>query len=168
MPQTTRPRSARIDSNASDKPQNKRTLRLWLKLLSCQSMAEDRIRSKLRDKHGITLPQFDVLAELENADRPLTMTELSQNLVVSNGNITGVIDRLERDKFLSRIRSKKDRRVQHIELTNQGRKKFIGIAHDHQRWVAQLFASLDTKNVDKIISLLNATKESIIENNTRV
>jgi len=156
------PRSSRIESSTSSKTRSKQTLRLWLRLFSCQSMIEDRIRTLLRNQHGITLPQFDVLAELENVDRSLTMTELSKLLVVSNGNITGVIDRLERDQFLTRIRSEKDRRVQHIRLTSQGKARFLKIAAEHEQWVAQLLSDINPKEVDQMIELLKNTKESIL------
>ena len=159
------PRSSRIDSNIASKTRSKQTLRLWLRLFSCQSMIEDRVRSKLRDQHGITLPQFDVLAELENAGRPLTMTELSQLLVVSNGNITGVIDRLERDQFLSRTRSENDRRIQHINLTKEGRARFIKIAAEHEIWIENLLNDVSSSDVEDMIELLKTTKESILNAN---
>jgi DNA-binding MarR family transcriptional regulator len=127
-------------------------------------MIEDIIRVRLRDDHGITLPQFDVLAELDNADEPLTMSELSQHLVVSNGNITGVIDRLEREKFLKRVRSSEDRRVQYIQLTDSGKKRFTAIAAEHEVWVADLFSALSRDEVDQMINTLKKTKESILGN----
>ncbi|RBP53556.1 MarR family winged helix-turn-helix transcriptional regulator [Arenicella xantha] len=161
MSQVAIPRSARIDSSKLTKSRSKQALRLWLRLFSCQSMIEDIIRVRLRDDHGITLPQFDVLAELDNADEPLTMSELSQHLVVSNGNITGVIDRLEREKFLKRVRSDQDRRVQYIQLTDSGQERFKAIAAEHETWVADLFSALDRDEVDQMINTLKKTKESI-------
>ncbi len=161
MNQVAIPRSARIDSSKLTKSRSKQALRLWLRLFSCQSMIEDIIRIRLRDDHGITLPQFDVLAELDNADKQLTMSELSQHLVVSNGNITGVIDRLEREKFLKRVRSSEDRRVQYIQLTDSGKKRFNKIAAEHETWVADLFSALDRDEVDQMINTLKKTKESI-------
>ncbi len=161
MNQLAIPRSARIDSGKLTQSRSKQALRLWLRLFSCQSMIEDIIRVRLRDDHGITLPQFDVLAELDNAGEPLTMSELSQHLVVSNGNITGVIDRLEREGFLKRVRSSEDRRVQYIQLTDEGKKRFQIIATEHEAWVANLFSALDRDEVDQMINTLKKTKESI-------
>lgn len=161
MSQVAIPRSARIESNKLTKSRSKQALRLWLRLFSCQSMVEDIIRTRLRDEHGVTLPQFDVLAELDNANKPLTMSELSQHLVVSNGNITGVIDRLEREKFLKRVRSKEDRRVQYIQLTDSGAKRFKKIAAEHEIWITDLFSTLDRNEMDRMINTLKKTKESI-------
>ncbi len=162
MSQAAIPRSARIESNKSTKTRSKQSLRLWLRLFSCQSMIEDFVRIRLRDEYSVTLPQFDVLAELENADRPLTMSELSKLLVVSNGNITGVIDRLEREKYLTRVRSGEDRRVQYIELTKDGKRRFDKIAVDHEDWINNLFSTLDKNEIEQMIALLKKTKESIL------
>lgn len=167
MSQSAIPRSSRIESETSSRRRSKQTLRLWLRLFSCQSMVEDRIRTALRDKHNITLPQFDVLAELENANKPLTMTELSQHLVVSNGNITGVIDRLERESFLKRVRSARDRRVQHIELTKEGRRRFLAIAEDHEQWISDLFSGLNREDIEQMIALLKKTKESVLSESNK-
>lgn len=162
MNQVAIPRSARIDSSKLTKSRSKQSLRLWLRLFSCQSMIEDIIRVRLRDDHGITLPQFDVLAELDNAGKQLTMSELSQHLVVSNGNITGVIDRLERENFLKRVKSSEDRRVQYIQLTESGSQRFKKIATEHEAWVSNLFSALDRNEIDQMITTLKKTKESIL------
>ena len=87
-------------SSVEDIGHSKESLRLWLRLLACESMLEQYVRSNLRAEFGITLPQFDVLAELDYMKKPLTMTELSRQLMVSNGNITGVVDRLHRDAYV--------------------------------------------------------------------
>ena len=153
--------TSRIESDDNTSSRSKQSLRLWLRLFSCQALVEDKIRALLRDNYGITLPQFDVLAELEHAGRALTMTELSKYLVVSNGNITGVVDRLEREDYLTRIRSDEDRRVQYIELTSQGKKRFKKIAIDHEKWVSDIFADLSQDQISELISLLKTTKDSI-------
>ena len=80
----------------------KQSLRLWLRLLACENLIEQTVRTRLRVAFDITLPQFDVLSELEHAGNALTMSQLSQKLMVSNGNVTGVVDRLERDGLVRR------------------------------------------------------------------
>ena len=98
------------------KHRSKQALRLWLRLLACENTVEQRLRQRLRQTFNVTLPQFDVLAELEHAGKPMTMSALSRDLMVSNGNITGVIDRLVRDGYVQRQASTTDRRVQYISL----------------------------------------------------
>ena len=99
--------------------------------MACESIIEQRVRSRFRKHFEVTLPQFDVLSELERAKSPLTMSRLSKELMVSNGNVTGVIDRLSKNKLVRRVRSKEDRRIQYIELTDEGLKEFRRMAKLH-------------------------------------
>ena len=124
-------------------------------------MVEHDIRSRLRNSFGVTLPQFDVLSELEHAGHALTMSELSRELMVSNGNITGVIDRLERDGMVSRRPSETDRRVQYIELTESGLEQFRSMAREHENWLQQLFGELSTGEMQQLENLLREAKASI-------
>ena len=68
-------------------------IRVWLRLLTCTNLVERRIRRNPRAKFDITLPRFDLLAQLHRAPEGLTMGALSRRLMVSNGNVTGLIER---------------------------------------------------------------------------
>ena len=148
---------------SSSTTRSKQTLRLWLRLLSCANLIEQEIRSRLRSEFNITLPQFDVLSELERAGQPQTMSELSRLLLVSNGNVTGVVDRLERDGLVNRRPAQHDRRVLYIELTDDGRELFKRIAAVHETWVAGLLAGLSESTTEQLIDLLGQTKHAIKE-----
>lgn len=141
----------------------KAALRLWLRLLSCEDLAEQQIRSRLREECGVTLPQFDVMSVLEHAGRSLTMSELSKALMVSNGNVTGVVDRLVRDGFVRRTPSTNDRRVQFIDLTETGLERFTAMAARHERWVTELFDALNARELDELSRLLRKTRDSVSE-----
>ena len=140
---------------------SKEAIRTWLRLLSCETLIEQRLRSLFRDNFSVTLPQFDVLSELERAGTPLTMSQLSQELMVSNGNVTGVIDRLEKSGLVSRKRGEHDRRIQYIELTSQGRKQFNRAARHHETWLDGLFADLSLKDMAELQKLLLKTRQSV-------
>ncbi|MDP6994309.1 MAG: MarR family transcriptional regulator, partial [Woeseiaceae bacterium] len=75
---------------------SKEAIRTWLRLLSCEMVIEQQLRSLFRNHFSVTLPQYDALSELERAGKQLTMSELSKELMVSNGNVTGIVDRLEK------------------------------------------------------------------------
>ncbi len=139
-------------------PPSKRSLRIWLRLLGCCTLIEQRVRAQLRVEFGITLPQFDVLAELDAAAGPQTMSDLSRRLMVSNGNVTGVIDRLERAGLVRRATPAADRRVQHIALTAAGRRRFATVAAAHERWVDALLGDLDAGDAEQLVALLERTK----------
>lgn len=140
---------------------SKESLRTWLRLLSCEAIIEQRLRSLLRQNFSVTLPQFDVLSELERAGDPLTMSQLSKELMVSNGNVTGVIDRLEKTGLAKRVRAEHDRRIQYIELTTKGRKEFNKMASQHEYWLAALLSELSLTEMDKLQDLLLSARQSV-------
>ena len=150
-------------SKESSVEHSKESLRTWLRMLSCETVIEQQLRSLLRKNFSVTLPQFDVLSELERAGDPLTMSQLSKELMVSNGNVTGVIDRLEKTGFARRVRAEHDRRIQFIELTTKGRKEFDKMAAQHERWLADLLSDLSLTEMSKLQELLLKTRQSVVE-----
>ena len=140
---------------------SKESIRTWLRLLSCETLIEQSIRSRFRENFKVTLPQFDVLSELEHASDRLTMSQLSNELMVSNGNITGVVDRLEKSSLVKRTRPAHDRRIQYIELTDAGTREFKKMARHHERWLEDLFANVSVKDMNEMQSLLLRMRESV-------
>jgi DNA-binding MarR family transcriptional regulator len=117
-------------------------------------ITEAQLREFLRVEHGSTLPRFDVMAALHRSDDDLTMTELSRKLLVSNGNTTTVVDRLESDGLVARTPSAADRRVVHVSLTEAGRRHFAQLAVDHEAHVDSLFSGVSTSDLDALDELL--------------
>lgn len=135
-------------------PLSKRRLRLWIRLLRVTRLTEAQLREFLRVEHGSTLPRFDVMAALHRADDDLTMTELSRRLLVSNGNTTTVVDRLELDGLVKRTPSAADRRVVRVALTEVGRRHFERLAADHEAHVDSLFSGMSAPDLDALDELL--------------
>lgn len=69
-------------------------VRLWLRLLKVVRGIEGELRENLRREHNTTLPRFDVMSALSRHPEGLKMSQLSGVLRVSNGNVTGIADRL--------------------------------------------------------------------------
>jgi DNA-binding MarR family transcriptional regulator len=140
-------------------------LRLWLRLLSCTTLIERRIGDGLRDNFGSSLARFDVLAQLANARRDgarhLSMSELSRRLMVTNGNVTGLIGRLEAEGLVRRSRDPSDGRSHLVELTGPGRTAFARMARRHREWIDELFASLGEGHRSQLFSLLGTLKSSV-------
>jgi len=134
---------------------------MWLRLLNCEALVEQHLRTRLREHYRITLPQFDVLAKLDYTKSPLTMSELSNQLMVSNGNITGVVDRLVRDGLVERLVAPDDRRVQLISLSKKGEKEFRLMAQAHENWVHEIFEGIDQANMQAMTELLSDAGEKI-------
>ena len=135
-------------------PLSKRRLKMWIRLLGVTRAAEGELREFLRVKHGTTLPRFDVMAALYRRREGVTMSELSRMLLVSNGNATNVVDRLEADGLVKRTPSEQDRRTVHVALTPEGLRAFEGLAADHEAEVDRLFAGLSEADLDALTDIL--------------
>ncbi len=139
---------------------HKDELRLWLRLFSCKILIETEIRRRLRDNFDITLPRFDLMAQLDKAPAGMKLGELSQRLMVSNGNITGLVDRLTAQGLLDRQPAPDDRRAQLVKLTVEGRRSFRAMAASHEAWIAEIFADLSAGDRDALMHLLGKAKAS--------
>ena len=135
-------------------------LRLWLRLLTCTALIEGEIRKRLRDRFDVTLPRFDLMAQLDRAPDGLTLSDLSKRMMVSNGNLTGLVDRLVRSGHLARRRADADRRAQVVSLTEAGRAEFRAMAAEHEGWIDALFRDLAAEEVDDLMRLLSKLKRS--------
>jgi len=125
-------------------------LKLWLRLLSTTTQVEDEIRRRLRLQFGISLPRFDYLAQLYRATDGLKMKDLSRQLMVTGGNVTGLTDELEREGLVQRESSPTDRRSWIVRLTEPGRSGFEAMAAEHEQWILELFAGLEPKAVQQL------------------
>jgi DNA-binding MarR family transcriptional regulator len=135
-------------------------LRLWLRLLTCTTLIEGEVRRRLRDAFDVTLPRFDLMAQLDKAPNGMTLGELSQRMMVSNGNVTGLAERLVEQGLLDRRVSPTDRRAQLVSLTAEGRRVFRAMARTHEDWIAGIFADLAPDEVETLMRLLAKTKGS--------
>lgn len=133
----------------------RRRLRTWLRLLRVTHRTENHLREFLRVNFDTTLPRFDVAAALYRNEGPMKMSELSLQLLVSNGNATTVVERLEKDGIARRVPSEFDRRVVLVELTEAGRRWFEEVARAHEAEIDRLFASLGHDELDTIRDLLH-------------
>ena len=149
------------ETKVSERPGDHKTeLRLWLRLLTCTTLIENEVRRRLRDNFDITLPRFDLLAQLDRAPNGMTLGELSQRMMVSNGNITGLVDRLVEQGLIRRRPLPNDRRVQIVSLTPEGQREFRAMARVNADWVGEIFDGLTPKDIEALMPLLAKTKES--------
>lgn len=146
------PASASVQSTVS-----KTRLRAWLKILKTARYVEKELRERFRDELDTTLPRFDVMSALNRSESGLKMTELSDALRVSNGNVTGIVDRLVDSGLVERKAVKGDRRAQLICLTRKGRSTFARYAKTHERWVDELLTGLPSGEAEQLMSLLDHT-----------
>ncbi len=140
-------------------PLSKQRLRVWLRLLRAHRSVENRLRENMRLAHGCTLPRFDVLSALDRYRDGLRMSDLSAKLMVSNGNVTGIVDRLEAEGLVERISVDGDRRALRVRLTRDGIDRFADMAAEHETWVDDLLETYDAAELDQLLSLLTRLEE---------
>ena len=151
-------RKTATNSAATIDPLSKRRLKMWIGLLGATRAAERQLRELLRVNHTTTLPRFDVLAALYRRRDAVTMSELSRMLLVSNGNATAVVDRLEKDGVLRRRASETDRRTVFVALTDKGIRQFEILAADHEREINTMFSGISDADVDTLTAILKRIK----------
>ena len=136
-------------------------VRLWLRLLSCAMVIENQVRRRLSSQFDSTLPRFDVLAALDRHPEGMLLGALSSSLLVSNGNITGLIKKLAADGFISLEPSPDDRRASIARLTPTGQRHFSKMAEAHHRWIDLMMGGLSSDQHELLYDLLGAMKVSI-------
>ena len=144
-------------------PRSKDALRLWLRLLTCTNVIEREVRTRLRNEFSVTLPRFDLMAALDRHPEGLSMGQLSAQLMVSNGNVTGVVDRLVREGAVVREPQPGDRRSYRITLTVQGRRNFAQMAAAHEEWIATLLGDLSDEEMTSLTALLERARAGLVD-----
>jgi DNA-binding MarR family transcriptional regulator len=137
------------------------SVRLWLRMLSCTNRIENVVRQNLLVNFQTTLPRFDLMAQLERAHQGLRMSELSQRMMVTGGNVTGITDGLEKEGLVMREVDAADRRVYRVTLTAEGQRQFRRMAAEHEQWVIALFGGISTRNKEELVDLLGKLKHHI-------
>ncbi|OYY12943.1 MAG: MarR family transcriptional regulator [Rhizobiales bacterium 35-68-8] len=151
-----------IEALVRDEPAgSKMELRLWLRLLSCSNLISGEIRRRLRTEFDVTLPRFDVMAQLHREPNGLRLGDLSRRMMVTNGNITGLIDRLVEEGLVLREADPNDRRATTVRLTRAGSTMFRMMASAHESWIHELFAGLSAKRVAELLADLEGLKASV-------
>jgi DNA-binding MarR family transcriptional regulator len=156
-----RARAAAADPESRASDAHHESLRLWLRLLTCTLLIERRIRARLREGFATTLPRFDLMAQLERHPAGLRMGELSQRMMVTGGNVTGITDQLVAEGLVERRPIARDRRAYAVRLTPKGRRVFGTMAVAHERWVIELLSGLDAGERRRLYALLGRVKTTI-------
>jgi DNA-binding MarR family transcriptional regulator len=130
------------ETKAAEQPEDHRDeLRLWLRLLTCTTLIEGGIRKRLRERFDVTLPRFDLMAQLDKAPDGLTLSDLSKRMMVSNGNVTALVERL-------------------VASGDLGRAEFRAMAAEHEGWIADMFSDLTRRERGELMRLLAKAKTS--------
>ena len=155
------PDTARSDLESRVIDDHHQAIKLWLRLLACTTRVEGVVRNRLRSEFATTLPRFDLLAQLEREPEGLTMGELSQRMMVTGGNVTGITDQLEAEGLVKRGAHPSDRRAFSVQLTPAGKRQFRRMAAVHEQWVIELFAGWNAEEKSQVYALLAGLKRHL-------
>ena len=155
--------NALADRETIARSDDHRALRIWLRLLTCTQLVEREVRSRLREQFNTTLPRFDLMAQLDRHPEGLKMNALSRMLMVTGGNVTGVVDQLEKEGLVERLDAPDDRRAFRIRLTKAGERAFAEMARAHEEWIVELLAGLTKKEHEELLRLLAKLKTRAVE-----
>jgi DNA-binding MarR family transcriptional regulator len=139
-------------------PRRKRALRVWLGLFTSSQLIEKRVRALFRTEFDTTLPRFDVMAALAREPKGQTMGDVSRWLLVSSGNITGIVSRLVADGLVTRSRSVDDRRTHLVRLSRKGQAEFERMSFTHEQWIKQLLSGITRQEMATLDELLRKVK----------
>lgn len=159
IPSVTAPTPTDTQAMVEGDALSKMRLRLWLAMLGSTRHIEAQLRDRLKVGFNSTLPRFDVLAALYRHEDGITMTQLSKQLLVSNGNVTGIVDRLEEEGLVERYVDERDRRATLVGLTEDGSDFFQAMAILHQEWIDELLGSLDAADIKAMTETLQGLRE---------
>jgi DNA-binding MarR family transcriptional regulator len=131
-------------------------LRLWIRLLRASRFIEGATRERFKAQFNMTLPRFDVMAALYRQPEGMLMSEIARFLIVSNGNVTGIVDRLVAEGLVVRSQRDGDRRTSFITLTRPGRTLFATMAAAHERWIDELLGGVSPRDAEQLSAKLKS------------
>lgn len=152
-----------LDHESRLRGEDHQSIRLWLRLLTCTSMIEQRLRARLREEFAITLPRFDFMAQLDRTPDGLTMGELSRRMMVSGGNVSGIANQLVNEGLVDRSPVPDNRRTFCVKLTSKGRRRFADMAVAHEAWVVEMLGDLSPDEHHQIMALLTRLKAGVTD-----
>ncbi len=136
-------------------------IRLWLRLLGSTNAMEASLRASLQERFATTMPRFDALAQLSRAPDGMTMGQLSERMMVTKGNITGLVERLAADGLVERRVAPDDRRASIVRLSGEGRRRFTEMAPHMRQWIEDLFAAMSRDELEALYQMLGRARQSV-------
>jgi DNA-binding MarR family transcriptional regulator len=136
--------------------ERKARLRLWIRLLRASRFIEGVTRERFKVQFNMTLPRFDVMAALYRKPDGMLMSEIARFLIVSNGNVTGIVDRLVSEGLVARSQRNGDRRTSFITLTRRGRAAFATMATAHEHWIDELLGAVSARDAEQLSAKLKS------------
>ncbi len=140
-------------------------LQAWVRLIRARELIGRRLE-RVFARHGLTPAQFDVLATLQHGDG-ITQQELSERLLVTKGNVCGLIDRAEAAGWVERRPDPEDRRANRLYMTERGRQRLAETLPDHRAVIERVLGRLGAGRLQDLHDLLDDLIDSAAEDEPR-
>lgn len=151
-----------LDEQLAPDSNTKKSLRAWLYLMKCAKGMEQEMSDRFRESYNSSFSRFDVMAHLHHAgEKGISTSQLGGRLLASKGNITRLLDRMEKDGLVSRQTSSRDRRISNVSLSKKGVELFSQMAKEHEAWSHELFDVFSEEEKDLLVKLLKTVKSSM-------
>ncbi len=140
----------------------KESLKLWIELLRYSNKLEQLIDDKIRQNYGQNISRFDVLSQLDRENHHgLAVGELASRLIASKGNITGLLDRMQKDGLIEKEAKQDDRRSYIVRSSEKGQELFAEMAEKNARWVEEALTSIDIDHMKEFAKFLSEARTSL-------
>ena len=138
------------------------SVRTHVRIATCYNLLMREARQRVVSRWSLTLPQFDVLAELARAaSGGFTFVELSRLLLVTSGNLTGIVDRLEQQRLVERRPDSEDRRVTRVALTDKGRRVTDEVLPAHAADIEEILSFMPRAALNELSALLGQLRDGL-------
>jgi DNA-binding MarR family transcriptional regulator len=135
-------------------------LRTYFALMEAVSLLQYEVRQQLQADGNLSYVQFEILAKLADAQRPLTMTELADGVVYSRSGLTHQAGLLEKEGLITRAASRDDQRATVVSITKKGRARVAKVLPGHIEVVRDLlFDSLSDRDVRTLGDVMGRARD---------
>ncbi len=145
-----------------EKETSDREVMLWVRLAMTFNVVYQEIKHELNKEENITVPQLEIIACLDRT-KGLSLSEIAERLLVTGGNITGLIDRMERDGYVHRVRDKTDRRVVKALLTEKGFELYKSFYPRYKKIMQRINSGLKEEERKQLQRLLKKLAKGVMQ-----
>lgn len=131
-----------------------------LNILRTSDLFHNRLGRLLRE-YSLTGSQYNVLRILRGEGKPLPSLEIASRLIQVVPAITGLIDRLEKQELVSRVRCEKDRRVVYVAITQKALEVLAQIDQPLMDMHQHLIGHLKQEELQQLIDLLEKSRNGV-------
>jgi DNA-binding MarR family transcriptional regulator len=142
-------------------PSTDHRMRAWLTIVGCFTSVERSLRRQLNHVFRSSLPRYDVLMALVHFPDGLTMGQLAAKLMVSKGNMTGVVRRLQKIECVRQARSRQDKRVQVVTLTGKGHTLWKQMHAEYRSVIEEVLSQLSKTEIKLLTQSLIQAQDRI-------